>query len=191
MIKQEDVFITMAGYIIEYSNVDTTDIDLLKVIRRYNAWLKVLDHKASAILGSNMQKRLIGEVLFLKEKILSGISPSIALSGWVGPEGVDQDFVYSDCWHEIKTTGVSSTEVSILYIEQLDRNDEGKLVIYCIDRCVPEQTKAFTLYGLVHNVIELILQNGVTHDEFVLKLVSAGYIDMKEYDRQYYSLSSK
>ena len=90
MIKQEDVFITMAGYIIEYSNVDTTDIDLLKVIRRYNAWLKVLDHKASAILGSNMQKRLIGEVLFLKEKILSGISPSIA---WVGPEGVDQDFV--------------------------------------------------------------------------------------------------
>ena len=95
------------------------------------------------------------------------------------------------CWHEIKTTGVSSTEVSISYIEQLDRNDEGKLVIYGIDRCVPEQTKAFTLYGLVHNVIELILQDGVTHDEFVLKLVSAGYIDMKEYDRQYYSLSSK
>ena len=93
MIKQEYVFITMAGDIIEYSNVDTADIELLKVIRRYNAWLKVLDHKASAILGSNMQKRLIGEVLFLKEKILSEISPAIALSGWVGLEGVDQDFV--------------------------------------------------------------------------------------------------
>lgn len=62
----------MAGDIIEYSNVDTADIALLKVIRRYNAWLKLLDHKDSAILGSNMQKGLIGEVLFLKEKILSG-----------------------------------------------------------------------------------------------------------------------
>jgi|GEM_PF-4511961 hypothetical protein len=87
----------MAGDIIEYSNVDTADIDLLKAIRRYNAWLKVLDHKASTILESNMQKELIVEVLFIKEKILSGISPSIAWSGWVGHEDEDQDFVYSDC----------------------------------------------------------------------------------------------
>ena len=39
--KQEDVFITMAGDIIEYSNVETDDIALLKVLRRYNAWLKL------------------------------------------------------------------------------------------------------------------------------------------------------
>lgn len=57
---------------------------------------------------------------------------------------------------------MSSTEVSISSIEQLDRNDEGELVVYRIDRCAPEQPKAFTLYGLVHNVIELILQNGGT-----------------------------
>lgn len=189
--KQEDVFITMAGDIIEYSNVDTADIALLKVLRRYNAWLKLLDHKASAILGSDMQKGLIGEVLFLKEKIISGISPSVTLAGWVGPEGADQDFVYADCWHEIKATGVSSTAVTISSVEQLDRNDEGELIVYRIDKCAPEQPGAFTLYGLVHNVIELILQSGGTPDEFVLKLGAAGYIDMKEYDKQYYSLSSK
>ena len=67
--KQEDVFITMAGDIIEYSNVETDDIALLKVLRRYNAWLKLLDHKSNAVLGSNTQKGLIGELLFLKEKI--------------------------------------------------------------------------------------------------------------------------
>ena len=47
--KQEDVFITMAGDIIEYSNVETDDIALLKVLRRYNAWLKLLDHKSNAV----------------------------------------------------------------------------------------------------------------------------------------------
>ena len=189
--KQEDVFITMAGDIIEYSNVDTDDIALRKVLRRYNAWLKLLDHKNDAILGINTQKGLIGELLFLKEKIETGMLPSIALAGWVGPEGADQDFVYSDCWHEIKSTGVSSTDISISSVEQLDRDDEGELVIYRIDKCAPDQPKSTTLYGLVHSVIELISRYGENQDELILKLGAAGYIDMKEYDKQYFNIASR
>ena len=49
--KQEDVFITMAGDIIEYSNVETDDIALLKVLRRYNAWLKLLDRESADASG--------------------------------------------------------------------------------------------------------------------------------------------
>ena len=189
--KQEDVFITMAGDIIEYSNVETDDIALLKVLLRYNAWLKLLDHKSNAVLGSNTQKGLIGELLFLKEKIDNGMSPSVALSGWVGPEGADQDFVYADCWHEIKSTGASSAEISISSVEQLDRNDEGELIVYRIDKCAPDQPNSFTLYGLVHEVIDLISRHGENPDELILKLGSAGYIDMKEYDKQHFSISSK
>ena len=189
--KQEDVFITMAGDIIEYSNVETDDIALLKVLRRYNAWLKLLDHKSNAVLGSNTQKGLIGELLFLQEKIENGMLPSVALAGWVGSEGADQDFVYADCWHEIKSTGASSSEISISSVEQLDRNDEGELVIYRIDKCAPDQPKSFTLYGLVHEVIELISRHGENPDELILKLGAAGYIDMKEYDKQHFSMSSK
>ena len=188
--KQEDVFITMAGDIIEYSNVETDDIALLKVLRRYNAWLKLLDHKSNAVLGSNTQKGLIGELLFLKEKIDNGMSPS-ALAGWVGSEGADQDFVYADCWHEIKSTGASSAEISISSVEQLDRNDEGELIVYRIDKCAPDQPNSFTLYGLVHEVIDLISRHGENPDELILKLGSAGYIDMKEYDKQHFSISSK
>ena len=189
--KQEDVFIIMAGDIIEYSNVDTDDIALLKVLRRYNAWLKLLDHKCDAVLGSNTQKGLIGELLFLKEKIETGMLPSEALFGWDGPEGADQDFVYAECWYEIKSTGASSTEIFISSVEQLDRDDEGELVVYRIDKCAPDQPKSFTLYGLVHAIIDLISRLGENPDELVLKLGSAGYIDMKEYDKQHFSMSSK
>ena len=189
--KQEDVFITMTGDIIEYSNVDTEDIALLRAMRRYNAWLKLLDHKSNAILGNNTQKGLIGELLFLQEKIKDNMSPSKALAGWSGPEGADQDFVYADCWYEIKVTGVSSISVSISSVEQLDRNDDGKLVIYRIDKCAPDQADSFTLYGLVHNIIDLMIQCGENSDELMLKLGSAGYIDMREYDKQYFCLSSK
>lgn len=166
-------------------------LDNGKVLRRYNAWLKLLDHKSNAVLGSNTQKGLIGELLFLKEQIENGMLPSVALEGWVGSEGADQDFVYADCWHEIKSTGASSSEISISSVEQLDRNDEGELVIYRIDKCAPDQPKSFTLYGLVHEVIELISRHGENPDELILKLGAAGYIDMKEYDKQHFSVSSK
>lgn len=188
--KQEDVFITMAGDIIEYSNVENDDVALLKVLSRYNAWLRLLDHKSNAILDSNRQKGLIGELLFLKEKIENGMLPSDALAGWVGPEGADQDFVYADCWYEIKSTGASSSEISISSVEQLDRDDEGELVIYRIDKCAPDQSGSFTLYGLVQEVIELISRYGENPDELTLKLGAGGYIDMKEYDKQHFSMSS-
>ena len=37
----------------------------------------------------------------------------------------------------------------------------------------------------------MILQNDENTDELILKLGSAGYIDMKEYDKQHFSMSSK
>jgi hypothetical protein len=188
--KQEDVFITMAVDIIEYSNVETDKDALLKVLSRYNAWLRLLDHKSNAILGSNRQKGLIGELFFLKEKIKHGMLPSVALAGWVGPEGADQDFIYEDCWYEIKSTGASSSEISISSVEQLDRDDEGELVIYRIDKCAPDQSGSFTLYGLVQEVIGLILRHGENPDELILKLGAGGYIDMKEYDKQHFCMFS-
>ena len=117
--------------------------------------------------------------------------PSVALAGWVGSEGADQDFVYADCWDGIKSTGASSSEISISSVEQLDKNDEGELVVYRIDKSAPDQPKSFTLYGLVHEVIELISRHGENPDELILKLGAAGYIDMKEYDKQHFSMSSK
>ncbi|MGL5958121.1 MAG: PD-(D/E)XK motif protein, partial [Phocaeicola sp.] len=106
---QEDVFITMSCDIIEFSCVDKPNMALAKVLRRYAAWLKLFDHKHSVLLGINAQKGLIGELLFLKEQIELDAQPTNAVLGWVGPDGADQDFVYNDGWHEIKSTGVSST----------------------------------------------------------------------------------
>ena len=188
---QEDVFITMSCDIIEFSCLDKPKMALVKVLRRYAAWLKLLDHKHSALLGINAQKGLIGELLFLKEQIELGMQSKDAVLGWVGPDGADQDFVYNDGWHEIKSTGVSSTSVSISSVEQLDCNNDGELVVYRIDKCAPAQAGAFTLYGLIHSMFNILSKEVGALDEFVLKLGSAGYIDMTDYDNQYFVFSSK
>lgn len=189
--KQEDVFITMSSDIMEFSYSKQEKESLNKVIRRYSAWLRLLDHKREAIMSINTQKGLIGELLFLKEQIENGKESAIVISGWGGPEGADRDFSYGYGWHEIKTIGASSTSVSISSVEQLDTDQEGELVIYRIDKSVPTQKGAFTLYSLVHKLFDLLRKDDNTLYEFVLKLGSAGYIDMKEYDTQYFVFSSK
>lgn len=189
--NKEDIFIKMVADIIDFSNHEVEEIALRKAVRRYNAWLKLLDHKNEALLGIDAQKGLIGELLFLKEKIEFGMPTVNALSGWVGPNGADQDFVYADCWHEIKTTGASSVVISISSIEQLDRKEKGELVIYRVDSCAPEQPGSITLYELVHSIIDLISCNGENVEAFILKLGSAGYIDMQEYNQQHFLKSEK
>lgn len=190
--NQEDVFITMSGDIIEFSRVESIPQSaLMRVLRRYAAWMKLLDHKHNALLGINAQKGLIGELLYLKEIIEFGLKPSEAVAGWLGPDGADQDFSYDDGWHEIKVTGLSSAFVSISSIEQLDSDALGELIIFRIDRCAPAQPGAFTLYKLVHSIFDLMLTDVGALDDFVLKLGSAGYIDMPEYDKQFFVFSSK
>ena len=189
--EQEDVFVTMCGDIIRFSSIeDDQSHSLAKVAKRYSAWLKLLQHENDALLSASAQKGLIGELLYLKCRIESGLSPLDALAGWVGPDGADQDFVYTDGWHEVKTTGVASTEITISSVEQLDNTAPGELVVMRVDKSAPAQTGAFTLYKLVHQIIRMIDSNVGATDSFVLRLASVGYIDMPEYDKQTFVFSS-
>lgn len=190
--EQEDVFVTMCGDVIEFSgNEMDRKKSLMKVLKRYAAWLKLLQHKNSALLGAAAQKGLIGELLYLKEKIEKGMDPLDTLAGWVGPDGADQDFVYYDGWHEIKTTGLSSAEITISSVEQLDSTEDGELIVNRVDKCAPAQAGAFSLYGLVHQIINMIINCPGAIDIFILKLASIGYIDMQEYDQQKYVFASR
>ena len=190
--EQEDVFITMCGDIIEYSS-DAGDrkTSLKKVLGRYGAWINLLRHRSSALLGINAQKGLVGELLYLKETIERGMEPWKAIAGWVGPDGADQDFSYENGWHEIKTVGASSSEITISSVEQLDSIIDGELIVTRVDKCAPEQAGAFTLYKLVHRIVSMINSDPAAVNDFFLKLGSAGYIDMQEYDKQSYVFSSK
>ena len=67
----------------------------------------------------------------------------------------------------------------------------GELVVFQIDKCAPAYVGAISLYKLVHQIVEMLAANVSAMDEFVLKLGAAGYIDMQEYDKQYFSITSR
>ncbi len=189
---QEDVFITMSSDIIEFSKDEyNPQKSLKKVMRRYSAWMKLLDHKRNTLLSINSQKGLLAELIFLKETIEHGLGLSEALYGWVGPEGADQDFIYTEGWYEIKATTASSSYVTISSVEQLGNPSEGELVVFRIDSCAPSYPGAVTLYKTVHTLLDILASDVELSDIFLLKLGSVGYLDLDEYDKQYYSVSCK
>lgn len=186
--SQEDVFISMCSNLIDFSADALSEKDALKKVAfRYRQWRRLMEYRNIAILSDEKRRGLIGELLYLKQ-IIEDQKPVVdALNGWVGPDGADQDFVYDGLWREIKTTGLSSDQISIHSVEQLgNHSDHGELFIYRVDSCAPEAEGAFTLRKLVNEIVVMLDGDLSNIESFTEKLNEVGYIDMTVYDTFFY-----
>jgi hypothetical protein len=188
--EQQGVFAILCCDVIEHSRIAANEKDALKlVISRYKQWSKLLESQRSGLMDEQRRKGLLGELLFLENRIAMSDTALSAIQGWVGADGADQDFMYPDGWFEIKSIGVSTTSVTIYSLEQLDCTDEGELVIQRIDKVAPNKTGAFSLNEVVHRICERILGDAEAIDLFCAKLSAYGYIDLQEYSEQKYSIT--
>lgn len=184
---QQDVFAIFCADIIEYSQVANHEKAALRlVIERYKQWSKLLEFQKVDRLDESGRKGLLGELLFLEQLIDASASPLPVVKGWAGPEGGDQDFVYANCWYEVKTLGASATNVRISSLEQLAPTETGELVIMRIDKTVPNQTGAISLNDVFHRIREKLKENAEVQEVFHAKLGACGFIDLQEYSETKY-----
>lgn len=188
--EQEGVFATLCSDIIEHSRTASNEKEALTlVISRYKQWSRLLESQRSGLMDENSRKGLLGELLFLQERIDESDSALTALQGWVGASGADQDFMYEGGWYEIKSVGVSATSVTISSLEQLDCADEGELVIMRIDKAAPDKAGALSLNDAVRQICDKIADVSDAIELFRSKLSAYGYIDLQEYSVQKYYCS--
>lgn len=188
----EDVFIHLCWDIIESSRDKSLGCATVNyIIERYNKWLKLMEHQQAGLMDESRRKGLIGEILFLEENIQNGMEIQVAIDGWIGPDGADQDFVYSNGWTEIKCTGISTDNISISSIEQLDAELPGWICVYFLDKTAPESRKGFTLKDKVDELRNAFKDNIRAREIFENKLFKYGYVDRKEYGEQKYKFGGK
>ncbi len=188
--EQDDVFETLCYDLILYSQSSDNENKALKLLfKRYNQWNLLLKAQGKHVIDEKQRKGLLGELIFLCDKIEKGLPADVALKGWIGPEGGDQDFVYDKGWYEIKSVGSSASAVSISSLQQLGNYAYGELVVMRIDKSSPEMSDAISLAEQVDKAYKLL-----NHDVdlfYILedKLIKYGYIDLPEYKKQKYYLS--
>ena len=185
--EQQGVFAILCCDIIEHSRLATNDIEALKlVIKRYKQWSKLLETQRSGLMSEQSRKGLVGELLFLENRLALSDVPLATIQGWAGADNADQDFVYPEGWFEVKSIGLSVTSVTISSLEQLDCDDVGTLVIQRIEIVSPEKSNAFSLNDVVYRIYSALTDEPDALDLFRTKLSSYGYIDLYEYSEQKY-----
>lgn len=157
------------------------EMPLESLIDRYKKWQKFLRQNSKEKLSVQMQKGLIGELLYLERSIEKHDVPT-ALRAWLGPEGGDQDFVFASDWAEVKTVAMASQEVTISSMQQLEQEMKGRLVVYVMERSSPGDNR-ITLNGIANKIIGMIGSEKWL-DVFKTKLFLYGY---RKKDESYYA----
>ena len=190
--EQQGVFATLCCDIIEYSRTAAHAVDALKlVISRFKQWSKLLEVQKSALMDENSRKGLLGELLFLEERIHNMESALNAVQGWIAPEKAAQDFAYNDGWYEVKSIGASVSSVKISSLEQLANAGAGELIVMRIEKTAPERAGAISLNDMVGRISATLIEDTDALDLFRSKLNSYGYIDLQEYSEPKYHCSGE
>ena len=167
----DELFVKLCWDLMDASRDATQPLNSL--IDQYKKWQRLLQQIQEGLLSASVQKGLIGEMLFLRSRIACD-GEFTAITGWVGPEGNDQDFNYEQFWAEIKTTTIAGTTVTISSLQQLDRTDNGYLVVYFMDPTDSVGLQSISLDEAVKNVSDLLTDNAVKN-QFECKLARVGY----------------
>lgn len=93
---------------------------LKTMLRRVRMWQQFMSRRTGP-LSPEAELGLAGELFFMSRLIDAGVSHESVLSGWVGPDDAQQDFLLGDGAIEVKATMSSSGfPVKIGSLEQLD-----------------------------------------------------------------------
>lgn len=185
----DEIFVKLCWDLMSASKEDPKPIE--KIIAQYKKWLRLLQQIGNGLLQPHSQKGLIGELLFLNDCI-DKHGEDAALDEWVGPEGADQDFNFAKGWAEVKATIIAGTSVQVSSLQQLDRSDEGILVVYFLDKTSSSGSGTISLNEAVKKVSSKIsLQKN--KDLFELKLAKNGYQSKNadEYSSYRFKLAEK
>ena len=159
-----------------------------KLCGRFIAWKKLFKPSYGKLTEIEIMG-LIGELLFLRNRLFPKYGIEKAVSSWMGPEKMHKDFSVDDMWYEVKTTNVGKETVHISSIEQLDGDTSGHLVVYGLERMSPSYD-GIKLNSLVFSIMEQI-GSEFMKEVFVEKLASFDYHYNEEYDNLVYEARSE
>lgn len=130
---------------------------ILLIEKRLKSWEKLFQEGGNGLLAEFQIQGLLGELIFLEEEIIKSRQDiNIPMNAWVGPQGADQDFIFSDHSYEIKTIRVNGETVSLASLDQLSLSLPITLVVIELIKVGLGDSQAFNLNNYVTRIENLI-----------------------------------
>jgi len=188
-----DIFYSLCIDLIQATSICAIEESVVAVIvSRLERWHIFLKKNRGRIMSEAEQKGLIGELLFLRDHLLTRFSVSESISFWQGPLDAPQDFCICDSAVEVKCQlGTSKPLIRITSIDQLNTQlSRLYLFVVTLGRAAEKSENVINLpiiIGEIRNFIQI--NHPSSGDLFEDLLLQAGYMDMKEYEEHHYILS--
>jgi Putative PD-(D/E)XK family member, (DUF4420) len=159
-------------------------------IVRLKRWQFFLEKHNPEGLSTIAQQGLYGEVWVLKQLVLPNIGMINGIRSWTGPKATQQDFQFSRCAVEVKTTSAKQHQkLSIASERQLDETGAGTIVLLHLSLDV-RQGQGENLPEIVATVRSLVADDPIAKDELENRLFEVGYLDIhaSRYEEITYSI---
>jgi hypothetical protein len=151
---------------------ESSALDRLNLV--LDQWRRLLKPRPSGVLSMEELRGLVGELWLLTHAFNSSRPIAAAISGWLGPMGLPQDFWYPDSgYYEAKSIGPATTRIKISSEQQLDTN-ELELLILLVGNTPESAPGAINLPTLVARVLEALAETAESPKEFNDRLARLG-----------------
>jgi hypothetical protein len=129
-----DVFTALVSDLLDsMATAQTEATAVVSFVGRLERWQRLLARHGPDGLSIMEQRGLYGELLLIRDHLLSWTTPDVVAAAWTGPLAKDQDFQFAGCSIEVKVSTTNPDhEVHISNVRQLDESasPSGSLILF-------------------------------------------------------------
>lgn len=177
--RYQDIFTTLVQDIVDYlASISEERAAISAFITRLKRWQTFLEKHSPEGLSESAQQGLYGELWFLRHLVLPHLGALDGLRRWTAPKGTQQDFQFSACAVEVKTTRAKQHQkLAIASERQLDDTGIGTIVLLHLSLDV-RQEQGETLPEMITSVRSIVASDAIASDELENCLFEVGYLDI-------------
>ena len=173
--KLEKEFICLCFDLIESSRKHTSENESRTTfLDTFKKWYSLLATAASNRLSIQEIRGLMGELKYIIDEIENGVEESKLINAWTTHKDACRDFIFDNCWDEVKTITTTSDFITISSLEQLEHDSNGRLIVYRLDKDETGSSASYTLNSLVEELKKKLSIELET--ELCRKLLIKGYV---------------
>lgn len=173
-----DIFTSLVQDVVDDITAQKNEMSMIRAfIERLVKWQQFLDRYGNEGLGDEAQRGMYGELWFLRKYLIPILGINKAIDAWKGSSRKAQDFLFSDCAVEVKTT-ISKQHQKMYIASERQLDDTGLAALFLQHISLMESSGSCeTLSDIVEDIRKIIAAEPTAVQKMEDSLFEGGYLN--------------